>query len=279
MKRLEKLLAGILVVGLCAWLGSAAPALAQSGAADEVWQVLEIYGSVRYRAPGASGWSRAVSGTELSPGTRLVTDANGWVLLRRDGGNFWVEPDARFVLPSPDAPRVRQDAGDLHYRIIRGGQQRFEVETPYASLVVKGTAFDVRVADAGMAVEVARGWVEVTTPQGARADLRAGQAARVRGVEPTLEAQPAPGRAFEPVPPDVQVTPAVQPRNAVATAPNTEAATSAPKGWWQRVLDGLRGTPEADATSGGGSDGSNNAAAGSAGAGGSGGSAGSGDGS
>src|SRR5690606_9086565 len=113
----------------------------------------------------------------------------------------------------------------------------------------------------------------------ARADLRAGQVARVRGVEPTLEVQPAPGRTFEPVPPDVQVTPAVEPRDAVATAPDTDAATNAPKGWWQRVLDGLRGTPEADATAGGSSDGSNNAADSSAGAGGSGGSGGSGDGS
>jgi hypothetical protein len=173
-----KSLACCLALGLCVVLGPGGPASAQSVVGNEAWQVLEKYGSVRYQAPGESRWLQAAVGAELPLGSRIVTGADGWVIMRHADGNFWVEPNARFVLPSPEAARVRQEVGDLHYRIVRTGPRRFEVETPYASLVVKGTAFDVRVAEAGVAVDVARGWVGVATPEGSKADLRG---ARLRG--------------------------------------------------------------------------------------------------
>jgi hypothetical protein len=193
MKRLaSKTLIYCLALGLCVLLGQVGPASAQAVGGNEAWQVLEMYGSVRYRTPAATQWSQAVIGAELPLGSRIVTGEDGWVLIRHADGNFWVEPNARFVLPSPDKARVRQEVGNLHYRIIRMEQQRFEVETPYASLVVKGTTFDVRVSEAGMAVDVARGWVEVATPRGSRADLRAGQAARISsGAEPRFEVRRA----------------------------------------------------------------------------------------
>lgn len=248
MERLApKTLICCLALGLCVLLGPVGLASAQAGGENEPWRVLEKYGSVRYRAPAANQWSQAVVGAELPLGSRIVTGEDGWVLVRHADGNFWVEPNARFVLPSPDKARVRQEVGNLHYRIIRMEQQRFEVETPYASLVVKGTTFDVRVSETGTAVDVARGWVEVATPQGSRADLRAGQAARISsGAAPRFEVRPAPDQAFEPVQPDRQITPA----GAAHGEP------SAQRGWFERILDMLSSAPAptttADAGLGGG---------------------------
>ena len=237
-----------LALGLCVLLGPLAPASAQAVGGNEPWRVLEQYGSVRYRTPAAGQWSQAVVGTELPLGSRIVTGEDGWVLIRHADGNFWVEPNARFVLPSPDKARVRQEAGNLHYRIIGMDRQRFEVETPYASLVVKGTTFDVRVSEAGIAAEVARGWVEVATPQGSRADLRAGQAARISsGAEPRFEVRPAPGQAFELVQPDRQITPAVQPLG-MDPATRDAGAADDERGWLGRFFDTLRSAPAPTST-------------------------------
>ena len=248
MKRLaSKTLIYCLALGLCVLLGQVGPASAQAVGGNEAWQVLEMYGSVRYRTPAATQWSQAVVGAELPLGSRIVTGEDGWVLIRHADGNFWVEPNARFVLPSPDKARVRQEVGNLHYRIIRMEQQRFEVETPYASLVVKGTTFDVRVSEAGTAVDVARGWVEVATPQGSRADLRAGQAARISsGAEPRFEVRRAPGQAFEPVQPDRRITPAVHPFGmdpATRGAGTADDEAGAQRGWFERFFDMLRSAP------------------------------------
>ena len=262
MERLApKMLICCLALGLCALLGPVGPASAQAVEGNQPWRVLEKYGSVRYRTADASEWSQAVAGAELPLGSRIVTGNDGWVLIRHAAGNFWVEPNARFMLPSPDNDRVRQEVGNLHYRIIRHEQQRFEVETPYASLVVKGTTFDVRVSDAGTAVDVARGWIEVATPQGSRADLRAGQAARISsGAEPRLEVRPAPGQSFEPVRADVQIRPAVQPLGidpATRDASAAEKESRVEKGWLARFFDMLRTAPAptttADSGRGGGS--------------------------
>jgi hypothetical protein len=136
--------------------------------------VLDKHGSVRFRAPGETQWLQAAVGTKLPPGSRVVTDVDGWVVIQHADGNFWVEPNARFMPPTSDVTEVRQEFGNLHYRITRMGQRRFEVETPYASLVVKGTVFDVRVAKTAVAVDVARGWVGIEAREGAKADLRDG---------------------------------------------------------------------------------------------------------
>jgi hypothetical protein len=250
MKRLAvELLTCCLALGLCAVVG---PAAAQSMVGNKAWQVVEKHGGVRYRAPVASQWSEAAVGAELPFGSRIVTEANGWVLMRHPAGNLWAEPNARFVLPTPDEARVRQEAGHLRYRVHKTEQQRFEVETPYASLVVKGTAFGVRVSDIEVTVDVAHGWVDVTNRAGARADLRAGQAARVSGgATPTLEVRPAPGQGFELVPPDRQARPAIAPAARLSEiAPEDrhvgargDSQVRAGRSWFERLREMLRNLP------------------------------------
>jgi FecR protein len=209
-KLIAKSLAFWLAVGL-GFFGVSVPRwplAAELIVAHEAWQVLEKSGSVRYQAPGGAYSWQAATGSEIPPGSRIVTDRSGWVIVRRAGEVVRVQPSARFVLPSAEtAHRVRQEAGDLRYWITPG--HRFEVETPYASLVVKGTVFDIEVGEAGAAVEVERGLVEVATPRGARADLQAGQAARVgAGAQASLEVRSDPCATFTAVQPDRRVTPA-----------------------------------------------------------------------
>jgi FecR protein len=209
-KLIAKSLAFWLAVGL-GFVGVSVPRwplAAEPVVAHEAWQVLEKSGSVRYQAPGGAYSWQAATGSEIPPGSRIVTDRSGWLIVRRAGEVVRVQPSARFVLPSAEtAHRVRQEAGDLRYWITPG--HRFEVETPYASLVVKGTVFDIEVGEAGAAVEVERGLVEVATPRGARADLQAGEAARVgAGAQASLEVRSDPRATFTAVQPDRRVTPA-----------------------------------------------------------------------
>jgi ferric-dicitrate binding protein FerR (iron transport regulator) len=149
------------------------------------WRVLEVAGSARYRVPAGISWSQAELGQALPPGSRIITEEDGTLTIERSGETITMKPNARLMLP-PDyrTQRARQEVGGLSYHVDRTRGRRFEVETPYAALVVKGTAFDVDVTADGMAVAVERGLVEVTSRDGATADLTPGDAAKVGSSAP-----------------------------------------------------------------------------------------------
>ena len=220
--------------------------------ADGAWRVVEKHGSVRYRVPAASQWSEAAVGAELPFGSRIVTEANGWVLIRHPPTISGPSRTRASCCPR----QLRRGSGKRPAICAIGStnseQQRFEVETPYASLVVKGTAFGVRVSDTEVTVEVAHGWVDVATRAGARADLRAGQAARVSGgATSTLEVRPAPGQAFELVPPDRQARPAIAPAARLSEiAPEDrdvgaggDSEVRGGRSWFERLRETLRKLP------------------------------------
>jgi hypothetical protein len=116
--------------------------------------------------------------------------------------------------------RARQEVGSLRYQILKSPNRRFEVETPYAALVVKGTTFDVDVNQDGVAIDVGRGLVGVESRGGATADVGAGHAARVSSADshalevrresdgPFVRVEPASASWFQRFLDDVQSGPA-----------------------------------------------------------------------
>lgn len=161
------------------------------------WRVLEAAGSVRYRLPGGASWLQAEAGDVLPPGSRIITDEAANLTVERSGETIIMRPRARLMLPPGYRTHsARQEAGGLSYQIERSPDRRFEVETPYASLVVKGTAFDVDVTAAGVEVGVDDGRVEVTSRDGAAAELGAGHAARVTAADQALEVRWGPDEPY-----------------------------------------------------------------------------------
>ena len=196
----------VLALVFCITVG-ADTVLSRAEAADAApqaasWRVLEAAGSVRYRLPGGDSWSRAEVGDVLPPGSRIVTDEAASLTVERSGETIIMRPSARLMLPPGyRTHRARQEAGSLSYHIARSQDRRFDVETPYASLVVKGTAFDVDVTEAGITVSVEDGRVEVTSRGGAAAELGAGYAARVSAVDHALEVRRSPDEPYVPIEP------------------------------------------------------------------------------
>jgi hypothetical protein len=124
--------------------------------------------------------------------------------------------------------RARQEVGSLRYQILKSPNRRFEVETPYAALVVKGTTFDVDVNQDGVAIDVGRGLVGVESRGGATADVGAGHAARVSSADShALEVRRESDGPF------VRVEPASA-------------------SWFQRFLDDLQSGPAPVSGQGGG---------------------------
>jgi FecR protein len=197
------------------------------------WRVLESTGSARYRLPGGASWSQAEVGDVLPPGTRIITDEAGTLTVERSGEAITMRPSARLMLPPRYLMhRARQEAGNLNYRIEVSRDHRFEVETPYASLLVKGTAFEVDVTDVGVAISVERGRVEVTSRAGAAAELAPGHAARVSAsADHALEVRRSPDGSY------VRIEPA---RSS----------------WFDRFLEGVQSAPGRARSSAGGGTGS-----------------------
>jgi hypothetical protein len=123
---------------------------------------------------------------------------------------------------------ARQEVGSLRYQILKSPNRRFEVETPYAALVVKGTTVDVDVNQDGVAIDVGRGLVGVESRGGATADVGAGHAARVSSADShALEVRRESDGPF------VRVEPASA-------------------SWFQRFLDDLQSGPAPVSGQGGG---------------------------
>lgn len=184
-------------------------ALAGSGTtAAEGWQVLESHGGVRYLPATERHWWPARTGIEIPDGSVVATGRSGFLIIDRAGESITVHPQSRLELRGgPSGTEVQQTAGNLRYRITRTPDRRFAVETPYLSLMVKGTVFDVEVSDHGTEVDVTQGRVRVDTPRGQVAELIPGQSARIAehaaaglefrvGPESPFEAAPPPGRSI-----------------------------------------------------------------------------------
>jgi len=171
------------------------------------WRAVEVEGEARVRAPGRSAWIRLEPGN-LAAGSELMLEGEGEILLASGEDEVKAGPDSRFSLPRTGDGRagVIQERGRLRYDVESRPRRRFQVETPYLAITVKGTAFIVDVAETAGEVEVAHGVVEVATYEsGHEVELRAGESLRKaadeasppsvrRGPEAGFKALPAAAR-------------------------------------------------------------------------------------
>lgn len=144
-------------------------ARAQPGLLDA--RVSHVSGTATFsRPPSASVPLR--KGDALTPGDELVTGSNGRVVIAlSDGSQVIVQPNTRLRFKDfHQAGSLRElldvTLGRVRLKInkLNGRPNPYRVNSPAASIAVRGTEFDVRVAASGETrVAVYEGLVEVTS--------------------------------------------------------------------------------------------------------------------
>jgi ferric-dicitrate binding protein FerR (iron transport regulator) len=164
------------------WLGLSAAARAQEIAAMPTpWIVLESRGPAEVRHDRGS-WLPLMSGAVVAAASEIRTGPAAEVVLKRGEDRVRLLGQSYLELP-PAAPddamtRVVQWLGQALFEVDHRPEPHFEVDTPYLTAVVKGTAFAVEVTREGSAVAVTQGVVAVGTPGGAASLVAAGMTAR-----------------------------------------------------------------------------------------------------
>ena len=137
------------------------------------WTISESSGRVVVLRSGVS--QIAIRGGLLSPGDLVSTAGNARAVLVRGGEYLVVSPNSRIRIADPVTSggftQIIQDLGNTVFRITKKTTPHFAVETPYLAAVVKGTTFSVTVTEAGTAVQVTEGLVQVSTNDGGATHL------------------------------------------------------------------------------------------------------------
>ena len=137
------------------------------------WTISESSGRVVVLRSGVS--QIAIRGGSLSPGDLVSTAGNARAVLVRGGEYLVVSPNSRIRIADPVTSggftQIIQDLGNTVFRITKKTTPHFAVETPYLAAVVKGTTFSVTVTEAGTAVQVTEGLVQVSTNDGGATHL------------------------------------------------------------------------------------------------------------
>jgi hypothetical protein len=133
--------------------------------ADEAgrWTVASVSGPAKMRAARAD-WQPLGADVQVGIGQEIRTGKNGRVVLTRGDESVTISPASSFAPKEARGgmmTRIFQRAGSLLFKVHKQPNRHFEVETPYLVAAVKGTTFTVNVDDAGGAVHVIEGLVEV----------------------------------------------------------------------------------------------------------------------
>ena len=169
------------------------------------WTVAEAQGPVLVRYDHGA-WQPLSAGASVAAAGEVRTGRDGRVVLVRGGDRVQLFAQSYLELPPSREEgamtRFVQWLGRALFEVEPRPSPGFEVETPYLTATVKGTAFAVEVSRDGAAVAVTSGTVAVATPGGAATAVSAGRTARayagLAGV--ILEDGAAP--AGDPAPPD-----------------------------------------------------------------------------
>lgn len=182
--------AGVLVAGLFIMTVLFAPATpARAGWDDDntvVWTATVVKGQVSYREGGkpAARWIPLKVGGLLSSLAELRTGPTGHAELHYQNSKIVAAPNSEFKLPGPTRKgaiyRVTQKVGTFLYKIKHHARDRFQVQTPYLTTIIKGTIFTVLASPSGTSVHVIEGAVFVQ-PAGSNGGsfVRPGETAHV----------------------------------------------------------------------------------------------------
>lgn len=144
-------------------------------AQERAWKVTKWSGAVTWTT-AAGQTSTALDGAVVGPGDRLVTGANGRVMMSRGSDTLVMSENSTLQVPASEVagstPTIVQTRGRVSYDVEPRPVQHFIVETPHLAAVVKGTQFIVSSEQAASSVRVTRGLVEV-------ADFRSGEVAPI----------------------------------------------------------------------------------------------------
>jgi hypothetical protein len=162
----RNLIANAAAAAAIAWLLASNPGWAQ----DAGWTVSEVTGGASVEVAGGPA-VQAQTDLAVPLGAVIATEDDGRLSLTDGASVVTLSPGTEIEIREPPAPgktSIFQRIGILMLEVERRARQHFEVETPYLAAVVKGTRFSVSVADAGAAVHVTDGMVEVSAPAAGR---------------------------------------------------------------------------------------------------------------
>jgi len=174
-------------------------------------EIAQAQGTVEVQPAGSESWVPASGEVSLQDGSTVRTGDDSRVVLSfPDDSKVLLAPDTELsilrmnALPNGSTRVIvlRQTSGSTH-NIVQNTSSpasRYEVQTPSATIIVKGTEFTVDVDEVGATrVLVNKGTVSVAA-QGVTIDLDAGQATTVNFGEPPAVVEGVP---TIPVPPEL----------------------------------------------------------------------------
>jgi ferric-dicitrate binding protein FerR (iron transport regulator) len=175
-----RLLAALLsILSLLTVCGLGAPARAQELAAlPAPWIVAEVEGPAMVRYDRGA-WQRLDLGAAVAAASEIRTGRAAHVVLVRGEDRVRLFAQSYLELPAAAADdgmtRLMQWLGEALFEVDPRPSPQFEVDTPYLTAVVKGTAFTIQVARESASVAVSSGTVRVSTLDGAASDVAAGR--------------------------------------------------------------------------------------------------------
>jgi hypothetical protein len=146
------------------------------------WIVAESRGPAEMRHDRGA-WQPLISGAVVAAASEIRTGPAAEVLLTRGNDRVRLKGQSYLELPAAAADgapgdgtmtRLVQWLGEAVFEVDHRPDPHFEVDTPYLTAIVKGTAFTVEVTHDGSAVAVTQGVVAVGSPGGATTVVTAG---------------------------------------------------------------------------------------------------------
>lgn len=162
-----------------------------------------LSGSVKIQSAGSEEWQAGTDGMKLNVGMGIKTDDNSHALLTFfEGSTVKLEPNTYLEIKQAGgddeqstAIILKQWLGRTWSRVIKmvDPGSRFEVETPTATAIVRGTLFSTEVDETGLTTVITTEGLVSVAAQGQEVFIPASQQTRVeKGTEPS-----------EPVPQDI----------------------------------------------------------------------------
>jgi ferric-dicitrate binding protein FerR (iron transport regulator) len=172
------------------------------------WIVAESRGPAEVRHDRGA-WQPLQAGAVVAAASEIRTGPSAEVLLTRGSDRVRLKGQSYLELPAAaeGAPedgsmtRLVQWLGEAVFEVEHRPDPHFEVDTPYLTAIVKGTAFIIDVTPDGSAVAVTEGVVAVGTPGGATTVVTAGMTARGYAGLSGFTIEDSSGAAPEPPPP------------------------------------------------------------------------------
>lgn len=146
------------------------------------WIVVASQGPAEVRHDRGD-WRPLQAGAVVAAPSEIRTGPAAEVLLKRGEDRVHLLGTSYLELPPPaedddGMTRLVHWLGSALFEVDHRPDPHFEVDTPYLTAIVKGTAFAVDVTREGSAVAVTEGVVAVATPGGAATSVVAGMTAR-----------------------------------------------------------------------------------------------------